>query len=70
VYDKVIMIKLFSGAKFKRAASVKWFKEVEMKKGAALGDAHTKTGASGFAAWFHGMCRDELDAFWCFDHIQ
>ena len=45
-----------SGAKkFKRAQSVKWFKEVEMKKGAALGDAYTATGASGFAQWFHGM---------------
>eukprot|EP00051_Salpingoeca_urceolata_P010630 m.130293 g.130293 ORF g.130293 m.130293 type:complete len:964 (-) comp16784_c0_seq1:1942-4833(-) len=34
-----------------RAASVRWFKEVEMKKGAGLND----TGTKGFAEWFHGV---------------
>lgn len=36
-------------AGFKRAASVKWFKEVEMAKGSAVSDE------GGFAAWFHGI---------------
>jgi myosin-3 len=30
-----------------------------MKKGAALGDAKTKPGSSGFAAWFHGILTRE-----------
>lgn len=34
---------------FKRAASVKWFKEVEMAKGAAV------TQSGGFQQWFHGI---------------
>lgn len=32
-----------------RAASVRWFKEVEMKKGAGVGDG------GGFQEWFHGI---------------
>ena len=45
-----------AGSRFKRAASVKWFKEVEMAKGAAMGDGKTKAGSvGGFANWFHGI---------------
>lgn len=35
-----------------RSASVRWFKEVEMKKGAGLSD---EGGKKGFASWFHGV---------------
>eukprot|EP00054_Salpingoeca_dolichothecata_P009067 m.51369 g.51369 ORF g.51369 m.51369 type:complete len:987 (+) comp18146_c0_seq1:26-2986(+) len=42
------------GGKFSRAASVRWFKEVEMKKGAALKEG-AKAGSFGcFEDWFHG----------------
>ena len=34
-----------------------------MKKGAALGDANTKTTSAGFAAWFHGiLTRDQSES--------
>ena len=35
--------------KMSRAASVKWFKEVESKKGSGIDDD------GGFASWFHGI---------------
>lgn len=39
----------------KRAASVRWFKEVEMKKGNAIADGNNEAGLGGFAQWFHGV---------------
>ena len=43
------------GGGMKRAASVRWFKEVEMKKGNALADNDNAEGLGGFAQWFHGV---------------
>lgn len=43
------------GGGLKRAASVKWFKEVEMAKGSAMADGSTEGGVGAFAKWFHGI---------------
>lgn len=39
----------------KRAASVRWFKEVEKKKGNGMADGGNAEGVGGFAQWFHGV---------------
>lgn len=44
-----------AGGGMKRAASVRWFKEVEMKKGNAMADRDNAEGLGGFAQWFHGV---------------
>lgn len=54
-----------AGGDMKRAASVRWFKEVEMKKGNAMADADeaNAAGLGGFAQWFHGVIsRKESEA--------
>ena len=62
-------------AAMQRAASIRWYKEIEMKKGAGVSDA-------GFQEWFHGvitrkeaevtyicavhvLCADALDRLFC-----